>query len=313
MVRRLLKYSVLSILLASTLALVWLRWDAGRPRNDWFDGRQGKIASAIVKRSITPFGQLSESVQLSSTSGLRVNFRVIRDDVAITVGPVLLTLGGHRTGSDAVDLFGDVGNRAVVGIDYPYSGPQKVKGAVAIARTIPQARQAFLDTVPAVSLVLDWILEQPWADDDRIIVAGASLGVPFAATAARRDDRIAAVILVHGAADNRLWLETQVARRIDTELLHYPLSVILHWLAYGPVLDTGEHVAHLAPRPLLIVNARDDERTPDGQAQLLFNAASEPKRLRFSQGQHIQPNRTEIIAELLEIVDEEMGFLAPGQ
>ena len=309
MVRRILKYFALFILLVTAFAILWLRWDAGRPRDDWFNERQGQIVSANVETSITPFGQTSESVELSSTTGLQVNFRVIRD--AETGGgiPILLTLGGHRTGSDAVDLFGDVGERAVVGLDYPYDGPEKVKGAVAIARTIPQARQAFLDTVPAVSLVVDWLMEQPWADADKIIIAGVSLGVPFAATVARRDDRIAGAVLVHGAADNRLWMETQVARRIDTELLHYPLSVILYWLAYGPILDTGQHVTYLAPRPLLIINARDDERTPDGQAQMLFAAAREPKRLRFSEGQHIQPNRTEIITELLQIIDDEMNFL----
>jgi dienelactone hydrolase len=313
MVRRILKYFALFILLVTAFAILWLRWDAGRPRDDWFNERQGQIVSANVETSITPFGQTSESVELSSTTGLQVNFRVIRD--AETGGgiPILLTLGGHRTGSDAVDLFGDVGRRAVVGVDYPYDGPEKVKGAVAIAKTIPQARQAFLDTVPAVSLILDWLVEQPWADTDRIIIAGVSLGVPFAATVARRDARNGGVILVHGAADNRLWMETQVARRIDTKLLHYPLSVILHWLAYGPVLDTGTHVTHLAPRPVLIINARNDERTPDGQAQMLFDAASEPKRLRFSEGQHIQPNRTEIIAELLQIIEDEMDFLVSGE
>jgi dienelactone hydrolase len=313
MVRRILKYSALFILLATTSAILWLRWDAGRPRDDWFNERQGQIASSSVETSITRFGQWSASVELTSTTGLQVKFRVIRDTRAGESIPVLLTLGGHRTGSDAVDLFGDVGHRAVVGLDYPYDGPEKVKGAVAIAQTIPQARQAFLDTVPAVSLVVDWLEEQPWVDPDRIIIAGVSLGVPFAATAARRDDRIAGAVLVHGAADNRLWMETQVARRIDTEFLHYPLSVVLYWLAYGPILDTGQHVTHLTPRPLLIINARDDERTPDGQAQMLFAAAGEPKRLRFSEGKHIQPNRTEIIAELLQIIDDEMDFLIEGE
>lgn len=313
MVRRILKYSALFILLATTSAILWLRWDAGRPRDDWFNERQGQIASSSVETSITRFGQWSASVELTSTTGLQVKFRVIRDTRAGESIPVLLTLGGHRTGSDAVDLFGDVGHRAVVGLDYPYDGPEKVKGAVAIAQTIPQARQAFLDTVPAVSLVVDWLEEQPWVDPDRIIIAGVSLGVPFAATAARHDDRIAGAVLVHGAADNRLWMETQVARRIDTELLHYPLSVVLYWLAYGPILDTGQHVTHLTPRPLLIINARDDERTPDGQAQMLFAAAGEPKRLRFSEGKHIQPNRTEIIAELLQIIDDEMDFLIEGE
>jgi fermentation-respiration switch protein FrsA (DUF1100 family) len=116
-------------------------------------------------------------------------------------------------------------------------------------------------------------------------------------------------MLVHGAADNRLWLQTQVARRIETEILHYPLSTILYWLAYGPVFDTSKHIAAVSPRPVLIVGARDDERTPAGQAELLFDSARDPKRLRFTDGQHIQPDRQEIVAELLQIADEELSFL----
>ncbi len=309
-VRSVLKYSVLVVVMLITLSLTWLRWESSQPRDDWFSERHGRIESVATEESITQYGQLAESVRLVSNSGLQVFFRIIRDVETDTPLPVLMMLGGHRTGSDAVELFGDVGHRAIVGVDYPYDGPDKVKGVIPIARTIPLARQAFLDTVPAVSLLLDWVVEQAWVDKKRIILVGASLGVPFAATAAARDRRITALILVHGAADNRLWLEVQVARRIDTELLHYPLATILYWLAYGPVLDTSKHVATISPRPVLIIGARDDERTPAGQAELLFDAARDPKRLRRTDGQHIQSNRTEIFAELRRIADEELEFLS---
>jgi hypothetical protein len=102
--------------------------------------------------------------------------------------------------------------------------------------------------VPAVSLVIDWVSRQPWADPQRIVVIGASLGVPFAASAAVHDSRVAGVMLVHGAADNRLWLQAQIERRIDTAWLHYPLSVVLHWLAYGPIHNTSSNVAEITPR-----------------------------------------------------------------
>ncbi len=309
-VRSVLKYSVLVVVMLITLSLTWLRWESSQPRDDWFSERHGRIESVATEESITQYGQLAESVRLISDSGLQVSFRIIRDVETDALLPVLVILGGHRTGSDAVELFGDVGHRSIVGVDYPYDGPDKVKGVIPIARTIPLARQAFLDTVPAVSLLLDWLVEQAWVDKKRIILVGASLGVPFAATAAARDPRITALMLVHGAADNRLWFEVEVARRIDTELLHYPLATILYWLAYGPVLDTSKHVATISPRPVLIIGARDDERTPAGQTEILFDAARDPKRLRRTDGQHIQSNRTEIFAELRRIADEELEFLS---
>lgn len=310
-VRSILTYGLLFVVLLATISLTWLRWESSQPRDRWFDTRQGRIESVVSAPATTAAGQQSESVQLNSSSGLQVSFRVIRGTDAGEPLPILLVLGGHRTGSDAVELFGEVGQRAVIGVDYPYDGPDKVRGAVNIAKTIPLARRAFLDTTPAVSLIVDWLVQQAWADASRIVVVGASLGVPFAASATARDPRIAGMMLVHGAADNRLWLEAQIARRIDAKMLHYPLSVVLHWLAYGPVLDTSKNVARSGPRPVLLVGARADERTPAGQTELLYAAATGPKRMRFTEGQHIEPDRKDIIAELLHIADEEMSFLAP--
>jgi len=309
-IRSALKYLALIVVLSISLSLVWLRWESSRPRDDWWTERHGQIETAAVDTAVTKFGQRLESVWLTSDSGLQVFFRIVRNADSDARHPILMILGGHRTGSDAVDLFGDIGRHIVVGVDYPYDGPDKVKGVLPVAKTLPKARQAFLDTVPAVSLIVDWLVEQPWVDPDRIYVIGASLGVPFATTATARDPRIAGLILVHGAADNRLWLQAQVERRIDTAILHYPLATVLHWLAYGPVLDTREHIARVSPRPVLIIGATDDERTPAGQTELLFEAAREPRRLRFTDGQHIQPNRPEIIAELLRVADEELVFLS---
>ena len=307
--RRFTKYSVLIILAVVVGGLGWLRWDAHQPRSEYFDERQGRITSVAVTESRTPFGQKSELVYIGSDSGLNVRFRAIRDDATKAPLPVMVVLGGQRTGSDAVDLFGDVGARAVVGIDYPYDGPQRVRGFFQTVSAIAPARQGFLDTVPATSLVIDWVLEQPWADPDNIIIVGGSLGVPFAARAAARDDRITAALLVHGAADNRLWLEVQIARRIESKLLHVPLSHVVHWLAYGPELNTAEHVAAITPRPLVVIGARNDERTPLGEAQRLYDLAGEPKRLRYTEGLHIEGDRPEVVEALLRVANEEMSFL----
>lgn len=306
--RKLALYVLLAIILVPAIALTWLRWEAGRPQDDRFRERHGSLTKISVAESITRDNQVSEFITLHSDSGLAVSLRTIRDASNHDRLPVLIVLGGHRTGSDAVELFGHVGNRAVVALDYPYDGPEKVKGIVAIARTIPLARRAFLDTPPAVSLVIDWLTEQPWVDTEQIILVGASLGVPFAAASAARDERITGVLLVHGAADNRLWIETQIARRSDHRLLHKPVSTIFHWLAYGPTFDTATNVAAIAPRPVLIIGARNDERTPAGQTEALFAAAREPKSLRWSEGRHIEPGRSEIVADLLRIADEELPF-----
>lgn len=307
-----LRVTLVAVLTAAA-ALAWLRWDAGQPREQWFAERHGQIRATSVEHLNAGQRQAAASVRLTSDSGLEVSLRVIRDASARDPLPVLVVLGGHRTGSSAVELFGEVGKRAVVALDYPYNGPQRVQGLVEAAQAIPLIRKAFLDTPPAVSLALDWLHDQPWVDTSRIIMVGASLGVPFAATAAARDDRLAGLLLVHGAADNRLWLQQNIARRVGAKFLQPAVATLLHWLAYGPVFSTKEHVAALAPRPVLIVGAREDERTPSDQTEALFDAAREPKMLRWTEGPHLDPGRSDIIEDVLEIVDEELPFFGMGR
>ena len=116
-VRSVLKYFLLIVVLSMTLSLTWLRWDSGRPRDDWFNERHGRIDAVATEESITEHGQLAKTVRLTSDSGLQVSFRIIRDVQTDAPLPVLMVLGGHRTGSDAVELFGDVGQRSIVGVD----------------------------------------------------------------------------------------------------------------------------------------------------------------------------------------------------
>lgn len=306
--RIILFYGVLPVILILTAALTWLRWDSSRSQEAYFTDRQGQLADVSVGESSASDGQFSQFLTLRSDTGLAVSLRIIRKSGAETALPVLIVLGGHRTGSDAVDLFGRVGEQAVVALDYPYEGPERIRGIGRVLAAVPLARKAFRDTPPAVSLVVDWLTGQNWADEKQLIVVGASLGVPFAALAAARDERIDGAILVHGAADNLAWLEVQVARRNDNRFLHRPLATIIHWLAYGPTFDTASNVAEVSPRPVVIIGAKNDERTPRQQTEALYAAAGEPKILRWTEGRHVQPGRSEIVLELLRIADELLPF-----
>jgi len=310
LLRFVLVYAVLPVTVIVAASLAWLRWDAGRPLDARFDERAGNLAGAAVLESSASSGQASQFIRLGSDTGLQVSIRVIRKIDATRPLPVLIILGGHRTGSDAAELFGAVGERAVVALDYPYAGPDKVRGLGQTLKTVPLARKAFIDTPPAVTLTIDWLEDQDWADPAQLVIVGASLGAPFAALAAARDSRLSGALLVHGAADNRVWLEAQLVRRIDSPLLHRPLATVIWWLAYGPTFDTAKNVARISPRPVVIIGARADERTPAGQTEALFAAALEPKTLRWSEGQHVDPGQTGIISELLRIADEELPFPA---
>jgi dienelactone hydrolase len=299
-------YVLAAFVVATVLLLAWLHWDASRPRADWWAARQGSLAGVAAERLPVEGSMLATAVRLRSDTGLEVGLRALRPAEPAGPLPVMIILGGHRTGRDAVELIGDVRGRAVLALDYPYDGPHRVRGLRQIVAALPEIREALLDAPPALSLALDWLYRQPWADRDRVVMIGVSLGVPFAAAAAARDPRFTALATVHGAADNRRWLEANLSRRIEAGIFQGSLATVLNWLAYGPAYDTPRHVAAVSPRPVLIIGAREDERVPAGATERLFEAAREPKTVRFTEGLHVGPGRSDIIDELLAIADEEL-------
>lgn len=306
---RLAGRALVAVIAVTAAALAWLGMDASRNRDAWFAERHGVIES-VEREALRAAPQLAaERVRLTSTSGLAVTLRVLRPRVQDAPLPAIMLLGGHQTGADAVELFDDVSERIVVALDYPYDGPLETRTLLTTLGAVPAIRRAFLDAAPAIWLATDWLLAQDWLARDRLALAGVSLGVPFAATAAARDERIAALLLVHGAADNRAWVARNIARRADFGPLLPPAATVANWLVYGPLHDTAANVARMAPRPVVIVGASDDERVPAGQTEALYAAARAPKTLRWTEGRHVQTGRRDVVDELMAIADEELDAL----
>ena len=158
------------------------------PRYDYFIERVGTIADAEVIEEKRPI-DLSYTIRLQSSTGLEVDMRVLRP--AVDIGekvPLVLILGGQETGKDAVELLGDADGIAFAAIDYPYDGDRDLDGFWKSIYAVPAVQRAFLDSPPAVSLALTWLLQQDWIDSERVELAGVSLGVPFALAAGAVDE-----------------------------------------------------------------------------------------------------------------------------
>lgn len=296
--RRLLAAAVgttVLLVLVIVLAAAWL----GRPQVEWFERPRG---TAIERdRTSQPLG---EALELQADDGFIVRLGVVRDLTHDRPRPVLVVLGGHRTGRDAVRLVGDPGAIAVVAVDYPYDGPDKIRGVRQAFAEAPHIRHALLNTPRALSQALDWVLAQPWADATRTELLGVSLGVPFAAVAGARDTRFSRVWLIQGSGDNEVWLERNLERRIGQPLLRGFAAWTLHRLAHGPSFRTADWVAQIAPRPVVIVGARADERLSHDLVEQLYTAAGEPRELLWVPGRHVNPRRPETVQPLLALVRE---------
>jgi hypothetical protein len=273
------------------------------PKHDFFIERVGTpLHEEHTEESHS--GARHHTVTIRSSTGLEVRMRILRPDMADEQQvPLILVLGGQATGRDAVDLVGKPDGVAFAAIDYPYGGGQHLDGFWESVSAIPSVQQAFLDSPPALSLALTWLLQQPWVDSERVELAGVSLGVPFVAVAGALDERFTRIWLLHGGGDNAVWVSHNAQRRIENELLRNIVARAALFAVYGNSFDTRRWIPEIAPRPLIIVAAKDDDFVPRAAQQPLIEAAeSEFVELLWTDGRHIGPSRGDELQQLLDVI-----------
>jgi len=293
--------SIAFLLLIAAIGLYWI--ELATPKRDFFIERKGVLLRS--DRAVSAeVGEIHETLELESSTGLVVEMRVLRPaDEADRKYPLLLMVGGHRTGKDAVDLVGAPQRIAYAAIDYPYRGSHSLDGFWQSIAAAPKIQDAFLDTPPALSLALDWLLDQPWVDVRNVNLVGVSLGVPFAAVAGGLDTRFTQVFLLHGGGDNLSWVMHAGRNSIENETLRRLAARGALLLVYGNSFDTRQWIRQIAPRPLVVVAAHDDDYVPQASQEPLIEAAkSESVELVWTEGLHIDPERQIELGQLLEIV-----------
>lgn len=279
----------------------WLLWRT-RPEFGQFEARRTELASAEVQATRPETGGfVSQSVRVTGANGLQVDLRVLRSGDAAGPRPLVIILGGHRTGRDAVDLLGAPGPFVVAALDYPYEGPDRPRGLRQSLAAIWHGRSAFRDTPAAVWLALDWLLAQPQVDPSRVELVGVSLGVPFATLAGALEPRFRRVWLIHGGAGNREWIEHNLKPRLISDHWRSLAGGLLHRLAHGSALEPAHWVPQISPRPVVVIGAREDRRLPAHLVERLHAAAAEPKELIWTDGGHVD-RRPEAVRQLLEMV-----------
>jgi len=292
---------LLFLFVAGALFVVLYAWHLATPQVDYMLERRGTLMGQDVVTSETD-AIVSEQVGLWSSTGLSVELRVLRPASSEPL-PVLIMLGGHDTGRDAVDLVGEPDGVAFVALDYPYTANQHPDGFWESIGIVDDIQRAFLDSPPALSLTLDWLLEQPWVDPAKVNLIGLSLGVPFTAAAGALDERFSRVWLLHGGGDNVSWVSHVGRKRIKSETLRRIAARGALLLVYGNTFDTPRWILDTAPRPVVLVMARDDDYVPkEAQQPLIDVAGNDHVELIWTEGMHIGPKRTFELQQLLGIV-----------
>jgi len=297
---RILVAAIIGAVLLGTACSAWLLRDP-LPR---IMERRGALSNASADVGPAEDGHINEVVRLEGTSGLKVQLmlrRPVDTAAAVRRRPVFMILGGYRTGDRAATLIPNTHGNVVAALAYPYEGDLGMKG-LAVVPAVPALRRAILDTPAAIMLALDYLLSRPDVDPTRIELVGASFGTPFATMAGALDQRVTRVWSLHGAAWPYDQIELNLRRSIGFAPVRKLVAGLATLLASGPRFEPADWAPRISPRPFIMINARHDERMPREAIDALWAAAKEPKELLWLEGPHMQSNRREVLAALVETV-----------
>jgi hypothetical protein len=288
--RRGVTAAVAGALVVATGGWLW----SGRP------ARYGELARVAVADDVAPGATYRlERVVLTTTTGRQVSCALREPARAAVADPLLgvVLLGGIGTGRRAATLVAPGFGGLVLSCDYPWRDPSTLSPLRFIV-ALPAIRREVLATPEALRVAASYLLSRPDVDRARLAGVGASLGVPVVSAWASRDDRVAAVALVMGGADLTEIFAANLGGQVRSPGLRRRVAALLAWLLRP--LEPARSVGRIAPRPVLIVGALEDERIPRRSTALLHAAAREPKSLMWFGGRHMLPRDTTLLTAVTD-------------
>lgn len=147
----------------------------------------------------------------------------------------------------------------VLTIDVPNRGERRAKGPRNPLEGLMQGG-TFLQTLGDYSRAVDYLVKRDDIDPDRIGYAGISLGAITGIVFVAHEPRVSAMVSIVGGAN-----------MLGT--LKVPIDPGVRLLSER--IDPFYHVARIAPRPLLLLNAKRDQLVPRFFGEQLHKAAGE--------------------------------------
>jgi dienelactone hydrolase len=271
-----------------------------------FADRKGELQDARQTRQWQVQDSIYTELTLVSSSGLHVELTTRIPKAVTSPRPLVLLLGGRRTGRDAVKLVSDSRGVALAAISYPFAG-DPAASRLALLADLPDMQQAIKDTAPAIMLAMDYLSRQPQINPEQIELAGVSLGAFFVSVPGALDPRFRRVWLIHGAGETDKVLEKGTERYIKNATLRHVLATLLGWITLSHHLGPEQWVERISPRPVIIINARDDPSFPASSIAALHNAVKQPYEIIWMESDHIMPSRTEVVETISSIVLERIA------
>ena len=259
-------------------------------------------ASATV--TADPGGQRDIlDVRLVDPDNAEVSFSVSlpKGHIGVDTGeklPTLVVISGFRSAHQNLERIPEPGANAIISYDYPYA-PREWKAASFLGRTLIARRVAY--RLPDdVAGLMAWVRRQPWADPNRISLAGVSLGAVALPVIRRRASATGQTdgpsVIAFGGVDLQALAAANL--KISPGWLR-DIAAWAVWLMLKP-LDPETHLTEISG-PFLLINGSDDERLPPYSVARLRSLTPEPKTVITLDGPHIDGNRPEIIEKTVRL------------
>ena len=202
--------------------------------------------------------------------------------------PAALLLQGY---SSRKEMMSESAGRGLLGhgiaslaIDLPMHGERGNPLQAQASRNPLELMRQWKLGLDECSLALRYLALRPEIDGDRLAIVGYSLGSFLGVVAAAREESVRAVVL---AAGGDLPAGTPLTRIART------------------VADPIKAVRKLEGVPLLMINGKRDRTITAEQAKRLFEAAGEPKEIRWWDAAHRLPE--DVVQDSAEWLAERLG------
>jgi predicted esterase len=186
--------------------------------------------------------------------------------------PAALLLHGYTSHKE---MMSDTVGRALLGVgvaslavDLPLHGERSTTGRARNAINPLELMRNWKLALAECAIALRYLAARPEIDRERLAIVGYSLGSFLGVTVAARDRAVRAVVLAAGGD-------------LPSDM---PLAGMVR-----PVIDPVAAVRKLDGTPLLMVHGRRDRTVTSEQARRLFEAAREPKEIRWWDSGHYLP------------------------
>jgi uncharacterized protein len=168
-------------------------------------------------------------------------------------------------------------------------------------------RDGIIESVQDIRRAVDLLTQQPEVDANRIGLTGYSLGAILGTMVTAVEPRIQTSVLVVGGGDWKTILGQSQER--DAAARRAQGTVNPDDFKKLEDVDPVNFAAHIAPRPLLFINGKQDNIIPEAAAKALFDAAKEPKQQIWLNAGHFLPP-TETGRLTIEWFDEKLKNVA---